>query len=65
MRLAAAFAHVGRIVGDGDEAALGHRLGIEARRLLLHRAVRAANHECGMPPSSDRCSWEHRGRRPA
>ena len=49
MRLAAAFADVGRIVGDGDEAALGHRLGIEARRLFLHGAVRPANHECGMP----------------
>ena len=37
-------------MGNGDEAALGHRLRIEAGRLFLHRAVRTADYECGVPP---------------
>ena len=57
VRLAATFADVGRIMREGDEAALGHRLGIEAGRLLLDRAERAAHHECGLPLRAVEVLW--------
>ena len=41
--LTAAFAGIGRVKGQGDEAALGHGLGVETRSLLLHGAERSAD----------------------
>ena len=49
-RLAAAFAGIGRVESQRDEAALRHGLRIEARRLLLHRAERAADGERRQAP---------------
>src|SRR6187431_1398797 len=48
MRLAATLAVIGRIMGDGDKAPLGHRLGIQACALLLYRTIRPADYESGM-----------------
>ena len=48
MWLSAAFAVVGGIVRDGDKPALCHRLGIQARALLLHRTIGAADNQGGM-----------------
>ncbi|WP_330848847.1 hypothetical protein [Mangrovicoccus ximenensis] len=42
-RLAAAFADIGRIEGEGDEAALRHDLRVKASGLLLDRAERAGH----------------------
>ena len=42
---AAAFADVGGVEGERDEAAFGHGLGVETCRLLLHGAERAGDGE--------------------